>query len=74
MYYIIFKSCSEVWYWKECRAATLTAAKRAATAEFGGRYVDAVLQVAVGDDITEPRTVVAEKRNAAGEKWYTPDF
>lgn len=56
-------SNSEIGTWETCRAATLTAAKREATARYGAGYNDLLIQIAEGDNISEPRVVIAQRRN-----------
>lgn len=72
-YYMTSERSSETGYWEKCKAGTLAGAKREATAEYGAGYIDAVLLIAEGDDVTEPRREIASKSSAAGAKWVNHD-
>jgi len=62
------KRCSEIGYWKKCKATTLNGAKREASAEYGAGYIDAVLVIAEGDNVIELRHEIASKSIGA-TKW-----
>lgn len=68
-YYMTSKRNNETGYWEQCKATTLDAAKREATREYGAGYLDAVLMIAVGDNVTEERRVIATRPNTANGKW-----
>lgn len=68
-YYITSTRPSETGYWQPVGAATLRGAKCAAQRQFGSGYHDATLLVAVGDDVVQPRQVVARK--APDARWET---
>lgn len=68
-YYMTSKRNNETGYWEKCIAATLTGAKREATARYGAGYSDAVLVIAKGDNVIEPRREIASKANTIGAKW-----
>ena len=61
-YYMTARRNNETGYWLPCKATTLTGVKREATAEYRDGYRDAVIVIANGDGITEPRQVIASKR------------
>jgi len=69
MYYMTSKRKSETGYWEECKASTLSGAKREATRAYGAGYLDAVLVIATGDGVTEQRREIAKKSNYPGSKW-----
>ena len=69
-YYMTALRQNETGYWEDCKSQTLTAAKRETTYRYKQDYLYAILQVAVGDNVTEQRTVVAQKTNIA-DRWET---
>jgi len=68
-YYMTSKRNSEVGYWEKCKATTLTGAKREATTAYSSGYLDAIIAIAEGDGITEPRREISSKLNSAHAKW-----
>ena len=66
-YYMTTQRSSETGYWVPCKATTLVAAKREATAAYKSGYLDAMIVIANGDGITEPRQVIASKHGT--ESW-----
>jgi len=71
--YMTSKRSSDISYWVECKSTTLIGAKREATAEYGSGYIDAVLMIAEGDNVTEQRREIAYKANMPGAKWVNRD-
>ncbi len=55
-------------YWEKCKAKTLTGAKREATAAYSGNYMYETTLISVGDDVTEPRQILATKKLTAS-RW-----
>ena len=72
-YYMTSKRGSETGYWLKCKAATLTGAKREAAAEYDASYINAVLVIAEGDNVIEPRREIASKSNTIDAKWVNHD-
>jgi len=54
--------------WEPCKSASLTGAKREATAAYGAGYVHSLIKIAVGDGIAVERQEVATRLNS-GSRW-----
>ena len=73
MYYITSYRHGEDGYWEACKASTLRGAKIAATRRLGRTgYTDSELRIAVGDNVTAPREVIAYRRH--GGPWVDVDY
>ena len=69
MYYMTSIRSQEDNSWEPCAAKTLRGAKREATRECGGGFIDAILVIASGDGIHEERQVLATKSSGC---WNDP--
>jgi len=58
---------SEVGYWLPCNATSLTGAKSVATKYYRQGFRNAVLMIAVGDNVGEQRVIVARRKS--GGQW-----
>ena len=60
----------EIGYWGQCRATTLTGAKREARRMYGDGWMDATLKISVWDNIYSVHKIVSVCRNIGGSKWH----
>lgn len=63
MYYMASRRNSENARWEKCKSKTLIGAKREASKRYNGGYHDAVLLIAIGDNIASERELLASKKH-----------